>query len=238
MGQTIIRPKQSRFVAFHETLQIRGYASYDDYLRSDEWAEFKKWYFRSGLPKGCLVCKSRDVVLHHWNYRHAGHEEPCDVIPLCEEHHTQLHSWLLDNGNDVRDVPTHLVKCFGFSRDMATLAFSPFVARRRASERLDELKPCGKCGKKIPRSSQADWCWACIKKWKQAAKANPAPKPTPVKTEVCQICRKHRRAGTVSAVKGCLICQKRAIRAADNAAKKLAEERTGYTPLVRRGPHA
>ncbi len=75
-----------------------GYASYQAYLTGDHWSDFRRRYLEGGMPSKCLVCGGKHVQLHHVTYMRLGREEFGDVIPLCHSHHTDVHTWLKNNG--------------------------------------------------------------------------------------------------------------------------------------------
>jgi hypothetical protein len=64
---------------------------YADYIRSAEWAEVKRRYRASKLPKKCVVCQNPNVDLHHKTYKRLGKEWLTDLAPLCRNHHTRVH---------------------------------------------------------------------------------------------------------------------------------------------------
>ena len=76
---------------FTDVLYGYGFKSYEEYLRSDHWSEFKKRYAASGRPMRCVVCRAKRIQLHHHTYERLGHERLSDVTPLCGEHHKNVH---------------------------------------------------------------------------------------------------------------------------------------------------
>lgn len=75
-------------------------ASYDAYLTSHVWRARRKawsaaWLTGCGTPPACLVCDRewslRSGHLHHLTYQRIGDEEDEDLVPLCAQHHRQLH---------------------------------------------------------------------------------------------------------------------------------------------------
>ena len=64
---------------------------YLEYLESDEWFQFKKFYSESDVPHFCLICGSPLYQIHHLHYAHVGNEKLRDVVPLCKVHHFALH---------------------------------------------------------------------------------------------------------------------------------------------------
>jgi hypothetical protein len=45
------------------------------------------------MPQGCQVCGAKQVDLHHRNYKRIGGKEHLsDLVPLCREHHEQVHT--------------------------------------------------------------------------------------------------------------------------------------------------
>lgn len=64
---------------------------YLEYLQSDHWKNLKKMSFAIYGCK-CLVCKSNEPVDgHHLVYRNLIDVHPNEVMPLCREHHEEVH---------------------------------------------------------------------------------------------------------------------------------------------------
>lgn len=97
----------SKTQANHIKYRLRelGYRSYKQYLGSEHWEELKEQYRRSRLPQKCLVCFSPNVDLHHKSYRRLGAERTEDLVPLCRDHHDELH----DRGLDFWTGPRRLL---------------------------------------------------------------------------------------------------------------------------------
>ena len=68
--------------------------NYRGYVHSKHWIQVKEIYY-SQHSRQCLWCGSLDhVALHHLHYQYLGMEElhlEC-LVPLCDEHHSLLHS--------------------------------------------------------------------------------------------------------------------------------------------------
>jgi hypothetical protein len=85
-------------VGFSDQLTRLGFSSYDQYLASEHWTNFRKRYCRSARPQHCLVCQDRNFQLHHCTYDRLGKENLDDVVPLCSPHHDAVHLWLKSTG--------------------------------------------------------------------------------------------------------------------------------------------
>lgn len=106
--------RPTRWMKYKEGLRLLGFHDYDSYLRSEYWSAFNEWYNASDLPKKCTVCGSLNYELHHIRYDRIGCEMLSDVIPLCREHHQQVHSWLLEHPSvPLHHVDVQLSQCFG-----------------------------------------------------------------------------------------------------------------------------
>ena len=68
--------------------------SYQDYLRSEHWANLKRRYRHSKLEKCCFVCGATDrpIEFHHRTYKRIGAEWLQDIVPLCRGCHELTHS--------------------------------------------------------------------------------------------------------------------------------------------------
>jgi hypothetical protein len=77
-----------------------GYATYGEYLRSDEWT-MKKLEIKTKYPKSyyCYICDSTKALeLHHENYAAIPKEQfLVDVFWICGSCHIWLHT--LENGS-------------------------------------------------------------------------------------------------------------------------------------------
>jgi hypothetical protein len=61
--------------------------SYQDYLRSPEWAATRAEAIERGGGK-CAVCSSTDELqVHHNTYDRLGYEDPTDLVVLCDQCH-------------------------------------------------------------------------------------------------------------------------------------------------------
>jgi hypothetical protein len=90
-------------------LRKLGVTSYEDYLQSSYWADAEKRYEAAGLDRCCLICCRPDFELHHRDYGALGEEPPEHLVPLCRDHHHEVHR-LLDRGQPgVNRWNAHLV---------------------------------------------------------------------------------------------------------------------------------
>jgi hypothetical protein len=81
-------------MTFKERLSSLGFSTYQDYLESDHWQNFRERYKKAGRPMRCAVCKGGPIQLHHHDYSRLGHETFADVDSLCGDHHQAVHAWL------------------------------------------------------------------------------------------------------------------------------------------------
>ena len=69
-------------------------SKYRQYIKSSEWADVRKRYFKSKLwKKVCYCCGKKDVRvdLHHKTYKRLGYEKLCDLIAICRNCHNKTH---------------------------------------------------------------------------------------------------------------------------------------------------
>lgn len=86
----------------HRAIVKRGYQSYQDYIHSSEWKEFRSRYFQVCHRK-CRVCDAHNIiVLHHLTYDRVGQEEFGDVVPLCDRCHHLIHDRCTGKGHNWR----------------------------------------------------------------------------------------------------------------------------------------
>jgi hypothetical protein len=72
-------------------LIVLQHATYEDYLRSDEWRARREAWVASHPGTGCFVCGRGPPQLHHATYVRLGMEHDDDLVPLCDDHHEQVH---------------------------------------------------------------------------------------------------------------------------------------------------
>ena len=119
----------------YKTLQIRcqelGFESYDRYLGSKHWSQFKEAY-RSNVGERhyCLNCKSLDYLLHHLSYERLGSELFSDVMALCHECHDLLHHRMKERKRWCTTV-AQAMRMFGKSERIRSVS----------SERIETVKP-------------------------------------------------------------------------------------------------
>jgi len=166
---------------FYDGLRGMGFKNYDEYLASDTWKAFREWYRTSRMPQLCVVCRSSNVVLHHWKYERVGQEELTDVMPLCDEHHSKLHGYLSENDVPLYDIKTQFVECFGFHPRSAHFILQPFFH-----------------GPKLPREKKPP------KKKAKARKFSPD-----VKYATCSLCGKSRMQMNLDNFGLCYPCKKK-----------------------------
>lgn len=86
---------------FVDRLRSLGHATYEEYLASAQWQNFKVTYKRSGRSMVCAVCNARRIQLHHHTYVRLGCERIEDVTPLCRDHHIAVHEWIKQSGQNL-----------------------------------------------------------------------------------------------------------------------------------------
>ncbi|MFA5152559.1 MAG: hypothetical protein WC554_08385 [Clostridia bacterium] len=101
-------------------LKSIGFDSYQEYLLSKHWIEFKKRVFRDRkdmkkmLKKyggyRCQFCfRDTKLSVHHWTYKRLGNEYMGDVYVICDDCHNEIHRY---NKNGLHNLhkSTHIVK--------------------------------------------------------------------------------------------------------------------------------
>lgn len=83
-------------------VKTQGFESYEKYLESAHWADFKQECKDAGLADRCIACHYPTVVMHHISYKRLGCEELWDVIPVCNRCHNDLH-----NKGKALGIPLH-----------------------------------------------------------------------------------------------------------------------------------
>lgn len=86
---------------FSDRLKYLGHTTYESYLASEHWQDFKVRYRTAKQPMRCAVCNAGRIQLHHHTYDRLGCEQFSDVTPLCREHHVEVHEWLKANANNI-----------------------------------------------------------------------------------------------------------------------------------------
>lgn len=86
--------------------------SYEEFLKSDHWLKVKQKARSRHKTYGCCsFCGSRDnIELHHTSYKWIGtKDELRNVVPLCREHHEQVHSYAREKMVSVR-IATNVLR--------------------------------------------------------------------------------------------------------------------------------
>lgn len=89
--------------------------TYKDYLSSDWWKAIKdKALSRPDTYSKCQFCGSGDNIdLHHTSYKWIfTNRELSVIIPLCREHHYEVHSYAKSNKVSVRVATNKLRKFY------------------------------------------------------------------------------------------------------------------------------
>jgi len=88
----LVRLSNRQRMFLRDRLKALGFKNYRHYLLSSPaWQETKERYQASGRPQKCVVCHDPHYELHHRTYKRLGQERLDDLIPLCREHHDQVH---------------------------------------------------------------------------------------------------------------------------------------------------
>ena len=86
------KPTIKKQNVLRKRLKLLGYSSYYEYLKSDHWKNFKKYYYKYN-PKICASCGSQEKLnLHHRTYKNLGRETFKDIICFCESCHNKKHN--------------------------------------------------------------------------------------------------------------------------------------------------
>ena len=127
---------------FSQKINSMGYSSYQEYLQSEHWQQFRKKYYRSKKTKKyCIICSTDEVYnfnieLHHKTYTRLGSELLSDVVPVCREHHELIHDIIRDKyRGDVGCTVYVLAFLAPKSRNRAVRRHIPDNAKDRAKRR-------------------------------------------------------------------------------------------------------
>jgi hypothetical protein len=97
--------------------------SYKDYLNSDWWKEVKKKSkMRPETYSKCQFCNTdKHIELHHTSYKWIfTKDELRNIIPLCREHHQQVHDYAKVNNVSVRVATNTLRKIWKYQKKVVT----------------------------------------------------------------------------------------------------------------------
>lgn len=86
--------RQAKFL--ERGLRELGCETYGEYIESDDWYAKRDEYRESNRPQPCAVCWDPQVDLHHRTYARLGRPWLDDLVPLCRDHHNELHERGLD----------------------------------------------------------------------------------------------------------------------------------------------
>ena len=87
---------------------------YNEYINSDEWKAKREEIFNL-KGRRCTICGTSFGLIdcHHLNYDYFKHEEDNnynDVIPLCRDCHTELHNFMKENDDVIKQLKSDLEK--------------------------------------------------------------------------------------------------------------------------------
>jgi len=85
------KPKKSRKVKGRPKVVIKQ-GEYNKYLRSGSWKKFRQTILDL-RGRECQLCQSKhDIQVHHMSYKRVGNEDIRDVLVVCGECHSFIHS--------------------------------------------------------------------------------------------------------------------------------------------------
>lgn len=87
-----------------DNYQSFGYVNYTEYLNSEHWKLKREQYKQSTRPQFCVMCGEEDYVLHHTSYKNVGKEPLSDLLPLCNNCHVLVHSYIDKNNLSVEQT--------------------------------------------------------------------------------------------------------------------------------------
>jgi hypothetical protein len=119
----VVKLSNRQRMFLRDRLKALGFKSYRHYLLySPAWQETKERYEASGRPQKCMVCHDPHYELHHRTYKRLGRELLQDLIPLCRDHHDQVHRQHEPLWNGHRGLRQRTGRASGGSRDRQPLS--------------------------------------------------------------------------------------------------------------------
>ena len=111
----------------------KRFKDYNDYLKSNEWKQIRKLYFK-GKRKSCLCCKSTKIIqLHHKSYKRLGTtSEIKDLISVCNSCHKKIHKLEKDNKISVTKATNIYIK--------STKKYKVKIIKRKKNKKLTATK--------------------------------------------------------------------------------------------------
>jgi len=185
--------KPNSYQTFHELLRLNGFTSYEDYIHSEHWKAFNQWYRQCKfLIQRCIACESRTFELHHWTYVRVTQENLQDVIPLCRQHHQELHRWIDKNKSPLHAIRRQFKACFQLEEPQLKTLLSQ-IKKGKRKDKWIEIRPhrrkkrikevvanCDSCRKSRPILSlinNGESCNVCKRRQeKRSRKRGGAPK--------------------------------------------------------------
>lgn len=162
---------------FQERLKSLGFSSYRNYLRCGHWSKVKAACREMEIYQHCIACgASGQLHRHHLRYNRLGEEWYCDLVPVCDECHKQIHLSVKAKLFGLADIEEQLVRLF---------AVPPAIARKRA-QIFAAMQWAIVPDKGTPRKKSAS---SKATQEKQAAKRERRLSKRPV----CSQCKAHRK---------------------------------------------
>ena len=89
-GNRALKRKKKTGEMLLQRLWKIGYPTYESYLESPHWKQFKNLYYTQH-PRICFITGLPATELHHIRYENLGHESFDDVVPLSDAMHKLVH---------------------------------------------------------------------------------------------------------------------------------------------------
>ena len=84
-------------VMVKRTIRENTKVDYKKYLQSKHWKRTRRKALRRGGNKCALCGNTKELHVHHNNYKNLWHERKTDLIVLCSYHHAMVHNKLYKN---------------------------------------------------------------------------------------------------------------------------------------------
>ena len=108
----------------NRSLFLSGF-SYEEYLKSDHWLSVRKKAHGRKAYQKCKFCSCTKIDLHHTTYKWIFTKfELRAIIPLCREHHEEVHEYAKKHKYSVR-VATNKINHIHIKYDLKGTIIKP-----------------------------------------------------------------------------------------------------------------
>lgn len=103
---------------------------YNKYLKTEDWKIKREECFKLHL-KRCFICRNKLVDVHHKTYKRIFKENiEIDLIPLCRNHHKEVHDFSKKNNVNIYNATEIVIKKYKKKKKLLWIDMSPIEQKK------------------------------------------------------------------------------------------------------------